>query len=224
MKDSNQNSDQAISQEWLKLEKIMSERVRELPDEVLNKQILAAAHREISQPKKGAEYQLSWWRRLSLPLYLVAGFTFTVFALKPIWQAPGYQIEQVERSSQPTSIQISQESVSEKQDLGQSNRMKRELPQLQIVPEIPGSTTKEQVASEITQQQSDEFTSEINVDEIYTGTLLSKAIYPEKDAWARKIINFMKNGENESARLELIRFKKVYPDYPIEEQIKVLNQ
>ena len=191
---------------------------------MLDKQILAAAHREMSQPKKRQEYRLSWWRRLSLPLYIAAGFTFTVFALRPIWQALGYQMEQTEQTSQANSIQISQDTDSEQQELARSSRVNRELPQLQPVPDAPDTTIKERVPSELVQQDDNGYVSDINADEIYTGTHLSKAVYPEKDAWARKIINFMRNGENESARLELIRFKKVYPDYPIEEQIKVLNR
>ncbi len=224
MKDSNQNSDQIFSQDWLKLEEIISQQAKSLPDDALDKQILAAAHREMSQPKTRHEYQMSWWRKVSLPLYVAAGFTFTVFAFKPIWQAPGYQLEQVEQASQETSIQISQELVTEQQDLVQSNRVKRELPQLQAIPDALNATTKELVPSEFVHQQESDFVSDVNVENIYTGTQLSKATYPEKDAWARKIIHFMKNGENETARLELIRFKKVYPDYPIEEQIKVLNR
>lgn len=222
MNNSNQNSDQAISQDWSKLEKIISEQVSPLPNNVLDKQILAAAHREINRPKKRSEYQIRWWRKLSLPLYIAAGFTFTVFALKPIWQTPGYQMEQSEQSSQGTSIQINQEEVSEQQ-VNQSSRIKRELPQFQAVPDKPETTTKERVPSELAGQGNTDFRADIKDGEIYTGTHLSKAEYPEKDAWARKIINFMKNGDKETARLELIRFKKVYPDYPIEEQIKMLN-
>lgn len=222
MNDNNQNSEQIISQDWLKLETIMSEQVKPLPDEVLDRQILAAAHREISQPKKRADYQVSWRRKLSLPLYVAAGFTFTVFALKPIWQVPGHQIEQTEQASQPTSIQIGKEDSE--QQVTQSSRVKRELPQLQAIPDIPETTTKERVPSELIHRENDDFSSDIKDGEIYTGTHLSKAVYPEKEAWARKIINFMKNGDDETARMELIRFKKVYPDYPIEEQIKVLNR
>ncbi len=220
MNDSNQNSDQTISQDWLKLEEIISAQAIPLPDKVLDKQILAAAYLEISQPKKRPEYQVSWWRKLSLPLYIAAGFTFSVFALKPIWQVPDYSIEKTE---QATLIQINQEEAIEQQVV-QSTRVKRELPKLQDIPEIPETTNKELVTSDLVQQENTDFSSKIKNDEIYTGTQLSKAMYPEKDAWARKIIHFMKNGDHEVARLELIRFKKVYPDYPIEEQIKVLNR
>jgi len=222
MKYSNQNSDQEISKDWSKLEKVIADQVSPLPNDVLDKQILAAAHREISQPKTRSEYQISWWRKLSLPLYIAAGFTFTVFALKPIWQTPGYQMEQSEQASQATSIKINQESVNEKL-MVESSRVKRKLPLLQAIPDVPEATTKDPVPFELESQENNDFRSDIKDDEIYTGTHLSKTVYPEKDAWARRIINFMKNGDNEVARLELIRFKKIYPDYPIEEQIKGLN-
>lgn len=217
------DSDQSISPDWRRLENIISGQVSPQPDEALDKQILAAAHREIKAPQKRPSYQLTWWRRLYLPLYVAAGFTFTVFAFKSILQAPSYQMEQVEETSQATSIQFSQEPTVEQQTLSQSSRIKRVLPQMQVVPDVPDATIKESPVTELVQQENADIVSDIDVQQIYTGTQLSKAVYPEKEAWARRIIGFMRNGENETARLELIRFKKAYPDYPIEEQIKVLS-
>ena len=204
-----------------RLQSLFSQEVLPLPNTALDKQIIAAAHREIKAPQKPVIYAISWWRKLSLPLYVAAGFTFTVLAYKSLWQVPVYQMEA--ESSHAMSAEFDIDSINLQQDMQQSDRIKRQLPELLVPPDSPERTENEKIVSDFEQNISADFKTSIEKDDIYTGTYLSKALYPEKEAWARKIIDHMRKGDIETARSELIRFKKIYPDYPIEEQIKVLT-
>lgn len=217
------NSDEYISDEWCCLEKVTEQEICLSPGDDLNKQIIAAAQREILSPIKSEEYQISWWRKLSLPLYVAAGFTFSVFAFKSMWPAPLYQAP-----SKSTVVEIQSElengpeTFLSQPDMTESERIKRELPELSVAPESVVFTQKEPIIMALEPSENSKFAAETKIDKIYTGSPLSKATYPEKEAWVRKIIDFMRNGETESARTELTRFKRAYPYYPIEEQIKVL--
>jgi len=215
-------SDTDISEDWYHLERFMLQQDCLLPDEALDKQIIAAAHREIKLPSKPREYQLSWWRKLSLPLYIAAGFTFTVIGFTSLWQEPDYLMDT--EKTQTVSVEINSNYVASQQEAQKSSPIKRELPELVIAPTTLGVTPKEQATSDFSTQERTEFVLPSNDEKVYTGTELSKATYPEKEAWVHKIIELMKKGENESALVELSRFKKAYPNYPIEEQIKVLTR
>lgn len=46
----------------------------------------------------------------------------------------------------------------------------------------------------------------------------------EKEEWAKNIAELFKSDDLKSARKELARFKKIYPNYPIEEQIEALQR
>jgi len=213
-------SDLSISEGWENLERLLKQQQKELPDESIDKQIIAAAHREIELPGKPREYRLGWWRKLSLPLYITAAFTFTAIGFNALWQEPGYIIE----SDKPhtTSIEFNSGSVTVEEKTEQSSPVKRELPELVVAPTSFGATPKESSKEEFSTQEQQKSLPTIDVKEVYTGTELSRAAYPEKEAWVHQIIELMKKGESEAARKELTRFKKAYPDYPIEEQIKVL--
>jgi len=202
------------------LEQFLSNETDILPNTSLDKQIIAAAHREVLAPKKPLLYRVNRWRKLSLPLYIAAGFSFTVVAFKSLWPVPIYFSE--EGTSASISVKIEQEAATPESKIEQKERIKRQLPEFISPPITPESAKSEKIISDIEQNGEQSFDSELKKEEIYTGIHLSKATFPEKEAWARKIIDQMKNGDLENARLELVRFKKVYPNYPIEEQIKVL--
>jgi len=189
-------------------------------DAAIDKQIIAAAHRHVTIKPKPKIYQYSGWRRLSLPLYVAAGFTLSIFAFKNLWQPPVYIID--DKQVESNHIEIDAGSLNVEVEMAQSKRTKRELPELSLPQDLPEVVTDEPIV-----QNGDGLIEEegyLSKEEaIYTGTQTSIATHPEKEAWARKIITYMKNGEIEQARTELNRFKKVYPAYPIEEQIKGLN-
>ena len=122
------------------------------------------------------------------------------------------------------NVDMSFEEASTSKILPQDEPIKRELPELVVVPDSLGLSEKLQIVTEVNEPNDMQFGATINTENIYTGSTLSKSIYPEKDAWAHKIIKLMIDGKNNAARTELERFKKVYPDYPIEEQIKGLTR
>jgi len=215
-------SDVDISEDWSSLERLFSQQQAALPDDVLDKQIIAAAHREMALPNKPKEYRLSGWRKLSLPLYITAAFTFTVIGFNSLWQEPGYILDS--ESPQTTSIEFNSDSVASEKEQRQSSPIKRELPELLVAPSSFGVTPKEPIDKAFSNQEQPELIPSVDAKEVYTGTELSKATYPEKEAWVHQIIDLMKKGESEAALIELTRFKKAYPDYPIEEQIKVLTR
>ena len=188
-----------------------------IPDEAIDKQIIAAAQRDIVKPRTKNTYAISRWRRWSLPIYVTAGFSFCVLAINALWQPPQYSSEhlvsssnEVDKGEERIEITLSEEP--------KSTRIKRELPTF-VTPENPPKVVTKTPESQASGSDIDDG----DASSLYTGSQSTKVAYPEKNAWVRKIISHMKSGELEVAKTEMVRFKKVYPDYPLEEQIKVLN-
>ena len=222
------------------LEKIASEYNKvsvEEPSLEIDKQIIAAAHREIENPNPLKRPKNSWWRRLSLPVYAAATFAFTAIAThlllpEPVGVPPG-------TTPKPIRIDVSEDSAVEVQ---MPMRTPKKLPEYNAPPVETNAIVKSEVADKqmIIQQSSSEqkTTSELlraKAELEKTGssssaekdsakvTHLAKLNVLEKEEWARKIIEHLKNGESEKAQKELVRFKKAYPDYPIDAQIAALK-
>lgn len=192
------------------------------PDSSIDKQIIAAAHREANKSIGVKSYRTSILQKLSLPLYIASGFILTVFAYKSLWYAP--VSVGVNDTEQATVIEIDQNQVEQVSVETAKIRQSRTLPE-HVPPEpIPGRVVT--LSTPQQSSQSEQITSESTLIEqgIYTGNEFIKAEFPEKQAWVRAIITHLRNGESKQAREELVRFKRTYPDYPIEEQIKSLNQ
>ncbi|MGB0495220.1 MAG: hypothetical protein ACPGJI_02605 [Kangiellaceae bacterium] len=62
--------------------------------------------------------------------------------------------------------------------------------------------------------------SDLEKQNIYTGSELSKSIYPEKEIWATKIVALYEESKNTEATRELKAFKKAYPNFPIDDRLK----
>ena len=223
MSNSEYSLEDEMSADFEKLENLLTNSEKLVnPESCIDKQILAAAHREMCLPKKTSTFRVTWLKKLSLPLYVASGFIFSVLALKSLWQPPIHTIQEDSNTSVAVNISIEQNAVPNVTT--PKPRQKRELPEMIGLPEVVEPTSKSDVAVRLV--ENDESTSDAQQDEnsgVYTGTEFSVAEFREKEAWVRKIIHHMKNGESEIARSELIKFKTVYPEYPIEEQIKVLN-
>ena len=189
------------------------------PPIFLDKQIIAASVREAERSSNTKQYRFSWWRKLSLPLYVATAFSFSVVAINSLWQAPEHFAEReftADSSKNSKEITISLEESSEP-----SVKNERQLPSLVLPPESAGKTELEIVeraplGTEQGSSQSD--------DALYTGNQQQKVDYPEQDVWARSIIELLKKGQVSDAKSELERFKQVYPNYPIDEQIKLFNR
>lgn len=65
--------------------------------------------------------------------------------------------------------------------------------------------------------------STANDRNIYTGSELSRAVYPEKDVWFKQIVSSLQKQQLGEARKEIIRFKSAYPKYEIENKLKKLD-
>jgi len=211
----------------------------ELPDAELDKQIIAAAHRELANPNPRRTIQISWWRRLMLPVYVAATFTFTAIAAHWFWPQEGNPAKTLPGTAPATvSFEVAppkQMAVERKQ-----KRQKRELPEPDMLMAPPESRPSEMVAKQAQSEQiasSLDEVSDLVVDSESQGSGGKKVTvtgsrvqgndghagqltYPEKEQWARDIIGMFRDGKLEKARKELVRFKQVYPDYPIDQQLE----
>ena len=77
--------------------------------------------------------------------------------------------------------------------------------------------------SDVATEKEEGFAQNLESQNIFTGSELVKSDFQEKEAWAKNIIQLVKEKEFEKVETELERFKKVYPKFPIEEQINLLN-
>lgn len=189
------------------------------PSLFLDKQIIAASVRESKRRPNTNQYRFSWWRKLSLPLYVATAFSFSVIAINSLWQAPDQFVESeftADSAKSSKEISIKLEENSEPND-----KSGRQLPSLVLPPESVGKTELEVVEL---QPLDTELGDSQNDDALYTGNQQQKVDYPEQDAWARTIIELLKKGRVSDAKTELERFKQVYPNYPIDEQIKLFNR
>jgi len=199
------------------------------PDITIDKSIIAAAHRNAILPRIERSYQISWWRKISLPLYISAGFVFTVLAYKNLWP------EHLELIQGETNSIIAHELLLEIDHSSHSSvateqgmKTSTKLPELAETPKMPNRTE-----GELFQPQTEAIQPNINLSaeavdkitpQVFTGNQLVKAKYREKESWAREIIEQMRAGQFEQASSQLRDFKEIYPSYPIDEQIKVLTQ
>jgi len=214
--------DSQVSKDLENLKILLGNETNLYPDAALDKQIFAAAHREMEEPLRPKTYKLSFWRKLSLPLYIVSGFMLTAFAYKALWYAP--VITPVGSDETATIITIESDSAEKTIVEPEIPVEKRALPEPTAPVPMPERIITQSEKSQPTSKHHLTSDSLLIKQGIYTGSELSKSTYPEKEAWVRSIINHLKEGNNETAKNELVRFKKAYPDYPIEEQIKVLSQ
>ena len=225
--------DHLVFQRLEKIEKLLLHDEFSQLDSAIDKSIIASAHRASIRPRIDTSYQISWWRKLSLPLYISTGFVFTVLAYKNLWPDPLKLIQSGESST--IAVDISLEADNSESSLSanstemesSTHRVEIVLPQLAKALTKPNKSTSAQLKLQAEPIQPDSSVSPSGrgaAQEVFTGNQLVKAIYPEKESWARKIIEQMRDGQYQQAKSELRDFKQIYPDYPIEEQIKVLIQ
>jgi len=185
----------------------------------LDHSILLAAEREIKQPPVTKIYQFSWFRKLSLPLYAATSIAFTVFAITHLWQPPQYPV--ATDKGQKTEVKISQSVLSKAPSVAVKKRVEREMPQL-ILPPSDGLDLPVESDPKRLSEKSQPVLDQIEATQsIFTGSQMVVKDYSEKQAWVEKIVSHMKAGQLQIARNEIVAFKKVYPEYPIEEQIKL---
>ena len=222
------------------LETLYQEYSNETPSSDIGRQIRAAAERELVEPNKRQLLALPWWKKLILPLYAACAFAFTAIATNWFWPAP-VQLPPG-TSSAPVVIDMSESSkdVSEPDRLKQHKKSEQKVlilvtyPQLEIEPEQPVDKEKVELLKLTDSVQSSlelEIQQEIDSDEIASEKVQQKAQskvakvqFPDKESWSRDIIRLMREGEFISAQKELAKFKKVYPGYPIDEQIESFRQ
>jgi len=151
--------------ELFELIKLYQEHSTELPNSDIDKQILATAERELASTKLKGLTPVPWWKRLFLPLYVAATFTFTALAVHWFW---------------PASVKV------------------------------PPGTSIGTVAVEVMPKVSVNRVTRFN--------------YPDKEIWAKQIVELIKKNDDETAQKELTRFKNIYPNYPIDKQIQAFRQ
>jgi hypothetical protein len=277
-----------IDQDFAALSNHYQQQATEEPADYLDKQILAAAAREIEQPNPKAKIKYSWWRKLSLPLYAMSIFGFTALAAHWYWPAPiwgggpAWLSEQNNSnkplSSEPIKIDSSAESNDELnpeasqivvRSRANAKAKKMQRQQIQIAaeeklkqsaqtpktesPVVDASLSKKseildqevislQLSDDLKQQASKAQNFSLVIEEPVVKNNADKAepdqqkesssqaesestanqMPLEPHLWAEKIIDLVRLGDHQAAQVELVEFKKQYPEYPIDEQIKSL--
>ncbi|MCF6194911.1 MAG: hypothetical protein L3J46_11325 [Kangiellaceae bacterium] len=228
-----QSDELELSTRLEKIANLLAKDEMSQPDTIMDKHIMAAAHRDMeSAPRRS--YHFSGWRKLSLPLYITAGFVFTVLAYNKLWpsqlrMAGGESVAPVIVELKLDESGVVNNDAAEKA-MEQAKSTEAKIKRLEPL-ETPNRPTnhidiQSIVKSEPINKRSNEIIPDLHSQKqnIYTGSHLSKSEFPEKEAWARKIIDQMRSGQFEKARKELRDFTEIYPDYPIKEQIKTLSQ
>jgi len=198
----------------------------EQPDSDIDKQIIAAAQRELASPNPKKSLDTSWWKRMSLPLYVAATFVFTAFASHWLWPSqtaktlPGTAPSAVTFDLAEPTLQLEQREKSVRPALPKP-------PVLMAPPELALSKSVSQppiLNGAIIVSENATGSAEDNVTQSVPNEHAAQLSHPEKEIWAREIIELFKQGEYQAGRTELVRFKQIYPDYPIDEQLEILRQ
>ena len=202
---------------------------KEMPASDIDKQIIAAAHRELANPNAKKMPKNGWFRRLALPIYAAATFTFTALATHWFWPTePAKTLP----GTAPTTVTFEVMEPQLKVETPQK-RTPRELPEPPVILQQPKADTmgeqRQQPVNILVEEQlvSPRDNPQITVakpDNERRVKNVAKVTYPDKEKWARDIIQLFKKGEHETGRKELIRFKKAYPNYPIDGQLEVFLQ
>jgi hypothetical protein len=248
---SEEQSDCVEEQRLKKINSIYNQFSNEEPDTIIDRQILAAAHREIASPNSREKLHTPWWRRLLLPLYVTTVFAFTAIGANLYWPevtphvppgtAPGpVSIDLIESEAHLSELKLKQQAKV---------RKKTEMPQeISVLKQPISPKTKQQEAEKLVvmkdgdiektainivkqlefQQQETELLN-INASQLARKEPVSSRLgvnksYPNKEAWARDIITMFKNGEYAQVKEELVLFKSTFPDYPIDDQIEVFRR
>lgn len=220
------------SEDLQKLEDLFANDDNSSPPQWLNKQILSAANREIEQASKPREYFLRGWKKWSLPLYAATGMAFSFIAIQAIWTPLVNQPANLQ--STPSDTVQTEIIVTEPEpnlDRVSTPRKQRKLPVLDTN-EVPQSIVSSSEVPELNPPIDlnnldvplEKATQEKEQNAVYTGGELVKSVHPERQAWAQKIISLVKSDKREDVLRELTAFKRVYPEYPIDEQIKSISQ
>jgi len=219
MSESKNTTQQSLEGDLLSLERSLANDHDINVASYLDHTILLAAQAELKQQAVKKVYQLSWFRKLSLPLYAATSIGFALFAVSHLWQPPKIYSGSEDKTS--TSVKFSQPSQTAQPKVSVKSRIERELPQLILPP------SNDLMASDIESLSNSGDKSQPLLDQpeanqsIFTGNQMQVKNYSEKQAWVNKIVDYMKKGQLKLARNEMVAFKEAYPDYPIEEQIKL---
>ena len=229
------NQPEELDQEVLnKIEQSYASISTELPSSDIDKQIIAAAHRELANPAPRRLPKDSWWRRISLPIYAAATFAFTAVATHWLWPEeparvpPGTSPGPVKIDLLPSQPQIQQRESREPRKLPEYQPPQLEpivettktegTPVDARVPPIENhDNTGSSMASDMPQQ------AEAAPVDSAAAQKNGKLQFPDEKSWAKKIINLLREGQVEAAREEMVKFKQVYPNYPIDEQVEALR-
>ncbi|MDH5432571.1 MAG: hypothetical protein OEY19_01405 [Gammaproteobacteria bacterium] len=257
MTDKSRLSDEQLDEYLNQIDAVCNEFDQNEPDIAIDRQIIAAAHRELENPNPKAMPVYSWWRRLSLPLYAAATVSFTAFAVHWLWPGSAPTPEKVYMS--PVEIEVREPAPQ----VVEQKHNKRSLPEQKelVMPEqvltkseavlLPKAKTSNDADEEVVLEDSFASASEQDLDEekalvesieeknliVVTGSRIKreelseamtaedekrgeKLSFPSEQQWIQQIIALYQSGKIEEAKKEQVKFKQVYPDYPIDELIE----
>ncbi|MGX5175253.1 hypothetical protein ACUR5C_14635 [Aliikangiella sp. IMCC44653] len=229
------NNTGAIEAELKALQQNYSLQSSESPPTALDKQIIAAAHREAARTLKPKQIKISWWRRVSLPISALATVMFTVVATNLLWNEPPRVLP---GTSPATKIIPVDTQKPFKYEVSEMNPELKALPTKPIIMAPPSSAANlgirptEATVGIVEYHQGDEsqkssvqaLSSNSSATPSLSQEAGSHSVLSEEERRAREIIDLYLKGEFAAADHALQEFKQAYPQYPIDEQLDLLRQ
>ena len=207
----------------------------ELPDSAIDRQVIAAAHRELANPKARTLPKNRWWRSVSLGFSAAAGFSFIVVAAQWFWPAP----VRVLPGTGPAPVSF--EVVTDGYEPIESEPLQpKKIPHFRpTLPEPQSNVDGEAAISDDLSvpldSESNNVSGSTGEENLESQPLISiqnseaipqtaGKLKPDKEQWAREIVELFKSGDYAAGRRETAKFKQVYPAYPLDEQLKLLQR
>lgn len=205
------------------LDNFFLEQANELPHGDIDKQILAAAERELASPKARSLVYSSWWKRFLLPLYGITTLAFTAIAAHWLWPEPVMVPPGTGKG--PTIINVVTQEDEVRLDSLRGVDKKRTPQSLPSIKTPVAPPDEDSVKVPIMERMTDlKSLQKEQVQAIKTMPIsrqqVNRLSHPDKEIWVRQIIQLLKQGDYALAQKELVLFKKSHPDYPIDEQIE----
>ena len=210
------------------LEKQYREEELERSPNTLDKRVLRQADTAIKEKENAGQREQRWhfWRRLELPMYALSVLAATAVAMQ--WFLPDVAFHKAQTSSdKATEIEI----ISENKP-SQPQRVQRKMPELELPLPLPLSSRQRSMPKPVEtlpEQNIDtgavEFKGQIQLE----SSDLSKNIQHQvpslldQKQWLARIKYLITSGRMSEARQEISKFKSVYPDYPIDEELAIIR-
>ena len=212
-------SDLEEIEQFERLEKLYRTYSQESPSPDVDKQIIAFAHRDVSQPDNYRLRKLCPWRRLLFPVYLAAAFSFVAITAHWLWPQigmdsppktlPGTAPPSVSFEMLPHKTNKIEATAKSSNDGAHKSDVAAQFSE-QV------NSTKSGLSSNQIMESSSEPMQKREVQAAHQRKNL------QRDEWVVVISTLIDNKKYRAAEDQLIHFKQVYPDYPVDDMFERL--